>query len=172
MPASSIHLPDLTSSLGSYQSFYLSNNPPESLQATHLVKSIHGSATVPSMRYPFSVVWMTWETLESRKQWSILSDARITMGASETLPDQRATLRKVCSSSGTRALSWIILNPIVFVCVAALAILDRLNEVDEEVLGWWLSERQLPTGGLNGRPEKLEDVCPFLLPRGLEFGTE
>ena len=50
----------------------------------------------------------------------------------------------------------------MFVCVAALAILDRLDEVDEEVLGWWLSERQLPTGGLNGRPEKLEDVRPFL----------
>lgn len=27
------------------------------------------------------------------------------------------------------------------------------------MLGWWLSERQLPNGGLNGRPEKLEDVC-------------
>ncbi|KAG6890032.1 hypothetical protein C0995_012489 [Termitomyces sp. Mi166 len=47
----------------------------------------------------------------------------------------------------------------VFVCVAALAILDRLDVVDEETLGWWLCERQLPNGGLNGRPEKLEDVC-------------
>lgn len=47
----------------------------------------------------------------------------------------------------------------VFVCVAALAILDRLDEVDHETLGWWLAERQLPNGGLNGRPEKLEDVC-------------
>lgn len=46
----------------------------------------------------------------------------------------------------------------VFVCVAALAILDRLDEVDQETLAWWLSERQLPNGGLNGRPEKLEDV--------------
>jgi geranylgeranyl transferase type-2 subunit beta len=26
-------------------------------------------------------------------------------------------------------------------------------------LGWWLCERQLPSGGLNGRPEKLPDVC-------------
>jgi len=26
-------------------------------------------------------------------------------------------------------------------------------------LGWWLAERQLPSGGLNGRPEKLPDVC-------------
>jgi hypothetical protein len=43
-------------------------------------------------------------------------------------------------------------------CVGALAILDRLDEVDTETLSWWLSERQLPNGGLNGRPEKLEDV--------------
>lgn len=51
----------------------------------------------------------------------------------------------------------------VFVCVAALAILDRLDVVDIDTLAWWLSERQLPSGGLNGRPEKLEDVSPFLL---------
>ena len=43
-----------------------------------------------------------------------------------------------------------------------------MDEVDEEALAWWLSERQLPNGGLNGRPEKLEDVnttfivCSFL----------
>ena len=41
----------------------------------------------------------------------------------------------------------------------ALAVLDRLDEVDQDTLGWWLAERQLPNGGLNGRPEKLEDVC-------------
>ena len=46
----------------------------------------------------------------------------------------------------------------VWVCVAALALLDRLDLVDKSLLGWWLSERQLPNGGLNGRPEKLEDV--------------
>lgn len=44
-------------------------------------------------------------------------------------------------------------------CVATLAILDRLDEVDTDMLAWWLAERQLPNGGLNGRPEKLEDVC-------------
>jgi len=49
-------------------------------------------------------------------------------------------------------------NPAVFVCVGALAILDRLDEVDHQTLGWWLSERQLANGGLNGRPEKKEDV--------------
>lgn len=47
----------------------------------------------------------------------------------------------------------------IFVCVGALAILDRLDLVDQPTLAWWLSERQLPNGGLNGRPEKLEDVC-------------
>ena len=46
----------------------------------------------------------------------------------------------------------------VFACVAALAILGRLDVVDHETLGWWLCERQVPHGGLNGRPEKLEDV--------------
>jgi len=47
----------------------------------------------------------------------------------------------------------------VFVCVATLAILEKLDEVDRETLAWWLAERQLPNGGLNGRPQKLEDVC-------------
>ncbi|KAI9739504.1 MAG: hypothetical protein M1834_006219 [Cirrosporium novae-zelandiae] len=47
----------------------------------------------------------------------------------------------------------------IFTCVAALAIAGRLDLVDKETLGSWLSERQLKNGGLNGRPEKLEDVC-------------
>lgn len=47
----------------------------------------------------------------------------------------------------------------VFTCVGALAIARRLDCVDIDGLGAWLSERQLPNGGLNGRPEKLEDVC-------------
>jgi len=47
----------------------------------------------------------------------------------------------------------------IFTCVGALAIAGRLDLVDTDRLGGWLSERQLPNGGLNGRPEKLEDVC-------------
>ncbi|KAG8525354.1 uncharacterized protein KY384_008998 [Bacidia gigantensis] len=47
----------------------------------------------------------------------------------------------------------------IFTCVGALAIAGRLDLVDKDHLGMWLSERQLPNGGLNGRPEKLEDVC-------------
>jgi prenyltransferase beta subunit len=58
--------------------------------------------------------------------------------------------------------SFIIISLAVWVCTAALAILDRLDVVDLPTLGWWLAERQLPNGGMNGRPEKLEDVCIFL----------
>ncbi|KAF2645818.1 geranylgerany transferase type II beta subunit [Massarina eburnea CBS 473.64] len=47
----------------------------------------------------------------------------------------------------------------VFTCVGALTIAGRRDLVDEEKLGVWLSERQLKNGGLNGRPEKKEDVC-------------
>lgn len=47
----------------------------------------------------------------------------------------------------------------ILVCVAALSIAGRLDVVDKEKLGLWLSERQVDGGGLNGRPEKLEDVC-------------
>ena len=47
----------------------------------------------------------------------------------------------------------------IYTCVGALAIVKRLDVVDKDRLGGWLSERQLANGGLNGRPEKLEDVC-------------
>jgi len=46
----------------------------------------------------------------------------------------------------------------VFCCVGALAIGGALHHVDKDLLGWWLAERQVKTGGLNGRPEKLPDV--------------
>ncbi|KAM3543535.1 hypothetical protein ARSEF1564_003587 [Beauveria bassiana] len=47
----------------------------------------------------------------------------------------------------------------IFTCLGALSIANCLDLVDKEKLGRWLSERQLPGGGLNGRPEKSEDVC-------------
>lgn len=47
----------------------------------------------------------------------------------------------------------------ILTCVGALAIAGELGRLDAEVLADWLCERQLPNGGLNGRPEKLEDVC-------------
>lgn len=50
----------------------------------------------------------------------------------------------------------------VFCCVGALALTGSLHHIDRDLLGWWLCERQVKSGGLNGRPEKLPDV-------GLEF---
>jgi geranylgeranyl transferase type-2 subunit beta len=47
----------------------------------------------------------------------------------------------------------------ILTCVAALSIAKRLDLIDKDKLGGWLSERQTPSGGLNGRPEKAEDVC-------------
>ncbi|EPE28140.1 Terpenoid cyclase/Protein prenyltransferase [Glarea lozoyensis ATCC 20868] len=47
----------------------------------------------------------------------------------------------------------------IFACLAALSIAKRLDVVNVDKLGRWLSERQVEAGGLNGRPEKLEDVC-------------
>ena len=44
-------------------------------------------------------------------------------------------------------------------CVGALSIGSALHYVDEDLLGWGLSERQCDSGGLNGRPEKQADVC-------------
>uniref|UniRef100_A0A453RKB8 Geranylgeranyl transferase type-2 subunit beta n=2 Tax=Aegilops tauschii TaxID=37682 RepID=A0A453RKB8_AEGTS len=47
----------------------------------------------------------------------------------------------------------------IFCCVGALAITGSLHHIDRDLLGWWLCERQCRDGGLNGRPEKLADVC-------------
>ena len=59
-------------------------------------------------------------------------------------------------------LSFLIPLPsllVAFCCVGALAIAGKLDKIDLDLLGWWLCERQLPNGGLNGRPQKLPDVC-------------
>ncbi|KAH7417420.1 terpenoid cyclases/protein prenyltransferase alpha-alpha toroid [Cadophora sp. MPI-SDFR-AT-0126] len=47
----------------------------------------------------------------------------------------------------------------IYACLAALSIAKRIDVVDKDKLGRWLSERQVEQGGLNGRAEKLEDVC-------------
>lgn len=47
----------------------------------------------------------------------------------------------------------------VFCCIGSLKILNRRLEGKRGALKEWLTLRQLPSGGLNGRPEKLEDVC-------------
>ncbi|KAG6661314.1 hypothetical protein CIPAW_03G164900 [Carya illinoinensis] len=43
----------------------------------------------------------------------------------------------------------------IFCCV--LAITGSLHHIDKDFLGWWLCERQVKSGGLNGHPEKLPD---------------
>jgi geranylgeranyl transferase type-2 subunit beta len=43
--------------------------------------------------------------------------------------------------------------------LGSLSIAGQLDRIDADLLGWWLAERQLPSGGLNGRPEKLPDLC-------------
>ncbi|PAN07989.1 hypothetical protein PAHAL_1G378300 [Panicum hallii] len=50
-------------------------------------------------------------------------------------------------------------STLVFCCVGTLAIAGSLHHIDRDLLGWWLCERQCKDGGLNGRPEKLADVC-------------
>ena len=48
----------------------------------------------------------------------------------------------------------------IYCCLGFLSIVHRLDIIDADLLGWWLAERQLlQSGGLNGRPEKLPDVC-------------
>lgn len=84
----------------------------------------------------------------------------------EALLEQRVTPRKVVSFTSFRSPKLIKRAATsVFVCLGTLAILDRLDEVDQPTLAWWLAERQLPNGGLNGRPEKLEDVSALSVER-------
>ena len=49
----------------------------------------------------------------------------------------------------------------IFCCIGALKILNSIDKlVNVDTLGFWLAERQLKkSGGFNGRPEKLPDVC-------------
>lgn len=47
-----------------------------------------------------------------------------------------------------------------FVCLGVLAMTNSLDKLKgKDTLIWWLSDRQVTNGGLNGRPEKLPDVC-------------
>lgn len=48
---------------------------------------------------------------------------------------------------------------LIYCCVGFLSITHSLHHIECEKLAWWLCERQLTSGGLNGRPEKLPDVC-------------
>jgi hypothetical protein len=91
-------------------------------------------------------------------------NAGISMGGMATSLAPRVILPKVGKPSHSISdLTPDADNYPVFVCVGALAILDRIDDVDDQTLGWWLAERQLANGGLNGRPEKKEDVSSRLL---------
>ena len=46
----------------------------------------------------------------------------------------------------------------MFTCIGALSLAGALHLVDQDLFCWWLCERQTKSGGLNGRPEKLQDV--------------
>jgi geranylgeranyl transferase type-2 subunit beta len=49
---------------------------------------------------------------------------------------------------------------LIYCCLGFFSICGEMQRVDADRLGWWLAERQLDrSGGLNGRPEKLPDVC-------------
>ncbi|KAL1491636.1 hypothetical protein ABEB36_012205 [Hypothenemus hampei] len=48
---------------------------------------------------------------------------------------------------------------LIFCGVGFLSLVNRLDIINRDSLAWWLCERQLPSGGLCGRPEKLPDVC-------------
>ncbi|RWS17449.1 geranylgeranyl transferase type-2 subunit beta-like protein [Dinothrombium tinctorium] len=48
---------------------------------------------------------------------------------------------------------------LVYCALGALSLTGQLDRINADLLGWWLCERQLPSGGLNGRPEKLPDLC-------------
>ena len=50
---------------------------------------------------------------------------------------------------------------LIYCAVGFLSVTERLDVLDPDLLGWWLCERQLPSGGLNGRPEKLPGVYVY-----------
>lgn len=44
---------------------------------------------------------------------------------------------------------------LVYCCVGFLSITQKLDIIEADKLGWWLCERQLPSGGLNGKLRKV-----------------
>ncbi|PVH37179.1 hypothetical protein PAHAL_6G262600 [Panicum hallii] len=71
-------------------------------------------------------------------------------------------LHKLHAADAAEVVDWVTSSyhpESVFCCVGTLAITGSLHHIDRDLLGWWLCERQCKDGGLNGRPEKLADVC-------------
>ncbi|KAI3916817.1 hypothetical protein MKW92_049822, partial [Papaver armeniacum] len=48
---------------------------------------------------------------------------------------------------------------LIFCYVGMLTIMGSLHHIDMVLLGWWLCERRVKSGGLNGRPGMRPDVC-------------
>ncbi len=48
--------------------------------------------------------------------------------------------------SGVKPTLFLFLG-LIYTCVATLAVTGHLHYVDPDLLGWWLAERQLPSGG-------------------------
>lgn len=46
---------------------------------------------------------------------------------------------------------WNVIFMQIYCCVGSLAICGKLSHINADQLGWWLCERQLPSGGLNGQ---------------------
>ena len=80
--------------------------------------------------------------------------------------DTGAVTSSIGALLGTDCASGLVVGATAgssFCCVGALAITGSLHHVDKDLLGWWLCERQVKSGGLNGRPEKLPDVSSVLI---------
>ena len=117
-----------------------------------------GSVFVPWQLLLSLVAWMQWTPtklpLSSSPAWTLMEvlgpgQARSPTQASSTLVSAGFLLwngNLWCKSFEMKHLS-------------SLAITGHLHLVERDHLAWWLAERQLPSGGLNGRPEKLPDVC-------------
>jgi len=142
---------------------YLSSGLRAFLLGTSSGRRTRGSCTAGFLLYRCLVTW-TSSTWNERCLTSV--SVKILTGDTAIPLVPRVMLAKVGTPScSTSDLVPDIDNPAVWVCVGALAILDRLDEVDHQTLGWWLAERQLANGGLNGRPEKREDVSSRSLPK-------
>ncbi len=50
----------------------------------------------------------------------------------------------------------------IYCCVSMLAIVKQVHRIDADMVAWWLCERQLPSGGLNGRFAYCSDVCTYV----------
>lgn len=116
------------------------------------------------VQYVDCLFWVVLMQLMQKKQQNLFLHAEILMVDLDVYLEPKLMEDKVCLFFFLflffkESLQKLFSCFLVFCCVGALAILGQLDKLDADLLGWWLCERQLPIGGLNGRPEKLPDVC-------------